>query len=238
MSKSLIEVYKDKILKVEEQKEDKNIIISGAFCAGDKKNSKGRTYSSDLIKREIEKVQKLIESGESFFSNTGEPALEVKNISHKINEIYYDEEEKQGIVNAELLDTASGRTIKAIIKGGGSLFFGMSGVGETDPQGKVKNDYQLNNVNISIAGDSGSGFNLNNIVGESFSISDKQGLSEEDIQKKFKQAKMANFKGNLESYKNKIAQVRKITNDEWSRFTSARISGYQGNIESYLKIKK
>ena len=183
----------------------------------------------------------MLESGKTLYSGSSDNLdLKVGDVSHKINHVWFDEDENLGMVNCEILPTENGKTVRTLLKHNGSLFFSVTGTGSTETaEGieRVRDDYKLSNINISLSSSFiGTNFDKNNIVGESLELSEDEKLNEEDIIKKYTQARLANFKGNLESYKERIAQPSKPSEQEWARFKQARLAGYKDKIADYLKI--
>jgi hypothetical protein len=86
----------------------------------DKINSNGRLYSRQLLQREIDEMSKRIKKGDTVWGQAFHPADgfgRPQNISHKWKKLWLD---KDGVARGilTLVDTTSGRDMKALIKSG------------------------------------------------------------------------------------------------------------------------
>lgn len=115
----------------------------------DEKTLNGRIYSKPLLHREVDRIQKAVESG-AFIGTGDHPAsgvADVKTASHIVKKIWLDEGGR-GWAQIKVLDTERGKNIQAIIKAGGQLGISTRGFGNTAKNGQVLDDYKMQGIDI------------------------------------------------------------------------------------------
>jgi hypothetical protein len=122
------------------EKSDGAYVLEGTFGEIDKKNRNNRIYTEDEYLPQIEALQDKIKSskllGELDHPQTFDVSL--KNVSHIIEELYYDSETKQVKGKIRLLDTEAGRQAKALVDAGVPLQISSRAAGTVESNGTVK----------------------------------------------------------------------------------------------------
>jgi hypothetical protein len=105
--------------EVEQAESDKPLVLKGVLQRCNTLNQNGRVYPEDVLIREVNNYQKLIDENRAFgeLDHADSPIVNLKNVSHLIKEIWLD---KDGVVygKVQILDTPAGNIIKGIIKAG------------------------------------------------------------------------------------------------------------------------
>ena len=115
-------------------------ILEGIFGEIDKKNKNNRIYTEDEYVPQIEALQEKIKSSK-LLGELDHPAkfdISLKNVSHIIEELYYDKEAKQVRGKIRLLDTDAGKQAKALVDAGVPLQISSRAAGEVSESGQVK----------------------------------------------------------------------------------------------------
>ena len=115
-------------------------ILEGIFGEIDKKNKNNRIYTEDEYVPQIEALQEKIKSSK-LLGELDHPAkfdISLKNVSHVIEELYYDKEAKQVRGKIRLLDTDAGKQAKALVDAGVPLQISSRAAGEVSESGQVK----------------------------------------------------------------------------------------------------
>jgi len=129
----------------------KNWKIKGPFLQAETKNRNGRIYSSDLIKREVNKYMKeRVETSRAMgeLDHPPTPQINLDRVSHLVENLSFEDNSAIGV--AKLLNTPTGRTAQALLEGGVKLGVSSRGVG-TLTKDRVNEDYGL--ICIDIVGD-------------------------------------------------------------------------------------
>ena len=115
-------------------------VLEGIFGEIDKKNKNNRIYTESEYLPQIEALQEKIKSSK-LLGELDHPAkfdVSLKNVSHIIEELYYDNESKQVRGKIRLLDTDAGRQAKALVDAGVPLQISSRAAGEVSEGGQVK----------------------------------------------------------------------------------------------------
>ena len=115
-------------------------VLEGIFGEIDKKNKNNRIYTESEYVPQIEALQEKIKSSK-LLGELDHPAkfdVSLKNVSHIIEELYYDSESKQVRGKIRLLDTDAGRQAKALVDAGVPLQISSRAAGEVSEGGQVK----------------------------------------------------------------------------------------------------
>lgn len=131
---------------IEEEKGKKSLYVTGIFSEVDIENNNGRVYPEAILAREVEKFQRLIESGQAIgeLDHPESPKLNLRNISHRITKVW--KEGKQYLGKAQILPTESGNIAKNLIESGVRLGISSRALGSlTQEEGykKVNEDLHL-----------------------------------------------------------------------------------------------
>jgi hypothetical protein len=123
-----------------------NPIVEGVLATPEVKNGNGRYYSEQLWKREIEKYMTVVKENRA----TGEldhpdsSIINLKNVCHIIRDISWDGKNIVGKI--EILPTASGNILKALIDNGVMVGVSSRGMGSLKQVGEVmevQDDFEL-----------------------------------------------------------------------------------------------
>ncbi len=120
--------------------ENKDYVLEGIFGQIDQKNRNNRIYTESEYVPQIEALQAKIASskllGELDHPTTFDTSL--KNVSHIIEELFYDKETKEVRGKIRLLDTDAGRQAKALVDAGVPLQISSRAAGAVESNGEVK----------------------------------------------------------------------------------------------------
>jgi methyl-accepting chemotaxis protein len=120
--------------------ENKDYVLEGVFGQIDQKNKNNRIYTESEYLPQIEALQAKIASskllGELDHPTTFDTSL--KNVSHIIEELFYDKETKEVRGKIRLLDTDAGRQAKALVDAGVPLQISSRAAGAVESNGEVK----------------------------------------------------------------------------------------------------
>jgi hypothetical protein len=135
----LIVEMSSKALSVADGK-SKEYVLEGIFGEIDVKNKNQRIYSEDEYVPQIESLQNKIKSGKLLgeLDHPSQFDVSLKNVSHIIEDLYYEKETKQVKGRIRLLDTDAGRQAKALVDAGVPLQISSRAAGAVESNGKVK----------------------------------------------------------------------------------------------------
>lgn len=120
--------------------EDKDYVLEGTFGEIDVKNKNNRIYTEGEYLPQIESLQQKINSSKLLgeLDHPQQFDISLKNVSHVIEELRYDKDNKQVKGKIRLLDTDAGRQAKALVDAGVPLHISSRAAGEVSEGGKVK----------------------------------------------------------------------------------------------------
>jgi hypothetical protein len=123
-----------------------NPIVEGILATAEVKNGNGRYYAKDLWEREIDKYSNVVKENRA----TGEldhpdsSIINLKNVSHIIRDLWWDGDHVVGKI--EILPTASGNILKALIDNNVQVGVSSRGMGSLKQVGEVlevQDDFEL-----------------------------------------------------------------------------------------------
>ena len=115
-------------------------VLEGIFGEIDKKNKNNRIYTESEYVPQIEALQEKIKSSK-LLGELDHPAkfdISLKNVSHVIEDLFYDKETKQVKGKIRLLDTDAGKQAKALVDAGVPLQISSRAAGAVESNGQVK----------------------------------------------------------------------------------------------------
>ena len=120
--------------------ESKDYVLEGIFGEIDSKNKNNRIYTEDEYVPQIEALQNKIKSSKLLgeLDHPQQFDISLKNVSHVIEELFYDGDSKQVRGRIRLLDTDAGRQAKALVDAGVPLQISSRAAGTVESNGKVK----------------------------------------------------------------------------------------------------
>src|SRR6056300_750004 len=120
--------------------EEKDYVLEGVFGQIDQKNRNNRIYTEDEYVPQIEALQQKISSSK-LLGELDHPTqfdTSLKNVSHIVEELYYDKDTKEVRGRIRLLDTDAGRQAKALVDAGVPLQISSRAAAAVESNGKVK----------------------------------------------------------------------------------------------------
>jgi len=124
-----------------------NPLVEGILATAEVKNGNGRYYAKDLWEREINKYKEIVKENRA----TGEldhpesSIINLKNVSHIIRELWWDGDHVIGKI--EILPTASGNILKALIENNVQVGVSSRGMGSLEQRRdgvmEVQDDFEL-----------------------------------------------------------------------------------------------
>ena len=120
--------------------ENKDYVLEGVFGQIDQKNRNNRIYTESEYVPQIEALQAKIKSSK-LLGELDHPTqfdTSLKNVSHIVEELFYDKDTKEVRGKIRLLDTDAGRQAKALVDAGVPLQISSRAAGAVESNGKVK----------------------------------------------------------------------------------------------------
>jgi hypothetical protein len=139
MSKDLL-ILERSSSELEFKSEGGAYVLEGIFGELDVKNRNNRIYTAEEYLPQIEALQAKIKASK-LLGELDHPQnfdVSLKNVSHVIEEITYDKENKQIKGRIRLLDTDAGRQAKALVDAGVPLQISSRAAGAVESNGQVK----------------------------------------------------------------------------------------------------
>lgn len=125
---------------------DGGMILSGIMQMCETVNGNGRVYTEAVLRREVDKYQKLVEQNRALGELDHPDAVEIslERVSHKVTEIWMDGNKVMGKI--KVLETPAGKTLRALVEGGCQIGVSSRGTGSLSEQGGksiVQDDFEL-----------------------------------------------------------------------------------------------
>lgn len=135
-------ISESKILN-EETNGVKRMYISGPFMMAESQNRNGRTYSKQIIEREVNKFQSLIESHEALGELSHPDTIEIspERSAILITELKMDD--NLAIGKAKVLSTPNGKILESLLSDGVRMGVSSRGTGNLTEGNMVAEDYSL-----------------------------------------------------------------------------------------------
>ena len=173
------------------QSDNKEYILEGIFGEIDTKNKNNRIYTEDEYVPQIQQLQDKIKSSKLLgeLDHPQQFDISLKNVSHIIEELFYDKDSKHVRGKIRLLDTDAGRQAKALVDAGVPLQISSRAAGAVESNGKVKikqlftydlvadpgfANAELKRVNESYGFDNNSGLWI-------YEMNEENGVAEQEI---------------------------------------------------------
>jgi len=125
---------------LEQTGENKDYVLEGVFGEIDVKNKNNRIYTEDEYLPQIKSLQDKIGSSKLLgeLDHPQQFDISLKNVSHVVEELRYDQDNKKVMGKIRLLDTDAGKQAKALVDAGVPLHISSRAAGEVSEGGKVK----------------------------------------------------------------------------------------------------
>ena len=122
------------------------VFLTGIIQTADLKNGNGRIYPRNVLMREVESYQKIINENRALgeLDHPDDSVVNLRNVSHMVTDCWWDGNQVMGKLKA--LDTPSGNILKSLAQSGVSLGIssrGMGSVHEANGNTIVEDDFQL-----------------------------------------------------------------------------------------------
>ena len=126
--------------------EGKTFYMTGKIQVAEEPNGNGRIYPKSILEREMKNYERLIESRRALgeLDHPDSSVVELKNCSHLITEVWWEGNNVMG--KLEVLNTPSGRTLKALAESACGIGISSRGLGSVRNKGKhviVEDDFNL-----------------------------------------------------------------------------------------------
>ena len=126
--------------------DEASVYLVGVCQRSGTKNGNGRIYRKETLQREVENYQKSIRERRALgeLDHPDESVINLKNASHLVDKMWWDGDNVMGKI--EVLDTPSGKDLKALLKSGVKLGISSRGLGsvkESNGVTMVEDDFQL-----------------------------------------------------------------------------------------------
>mgnify|MGYP003654742909 CR=1 FL=1 len=136
------------LLTEEEKRQvaDGAVIMTGILQKANTRNGNGRTYPVQVLRREMDNYQKCIQDNRALgeLDHPEDSVINLRNASHMVTQTWWDGDTVLGKV--KILDTPSGKILKALINDGVKLGISSRGLGsvrESNGETVVEDDFQL-----------------------------------------------------------------------------------------------
>jgi hypothetical protein len=153
--KLIREIYENVKVEIlqEENKPGRNYFIEGIFLQADLENRNGRIYPHSVLQKEVNRyIQEAVSKNRALgeLNHPETPTINLDRVSHMITSIR--EDGSNFIGRAKILDTPTGKIVKAFIDEGVQLGVSSRGMGslkEIDNNlQEVQDDYYLATVDV------------------------------------------------------------------------------------------
>ena len=127
--------------------DDGAVYLVGVIQRAGTKNGNGRVYRKETLQREIENYQRPVQESRALgeLDHPDDSVINLKNASHLVSKTWWDGDNVMGKI--EVLDTPSGKVLKALLKSGVKLGISSRGLGSvsegTGGTIMVEDDFQL-----------------------------------------------------------------------------------------------
>ena len=120
--------------------------MTGKIQEADALNGNGRVYPKHILAREMKNYQKLIDTRRALgeLDHPDSSVIELKNCSHLVTEVWWEGNSVMGKI--EVLNTPSGRTLRALAESACGIGISSRGLGSVKQRGKhivVEDDFNL-----------------------------------------------------------------------------------------------
>ena len=122
------------------------MILSGLMQMCETENGNNRIYTESVLKREVQKYAKLVESGRALgeLDHPDKVEVSLQHVAHKVTAIWMEDKKVMGKI--QVLDTPAGKTLRALVEGGCAVGISSRGTGsvmERNGKSIVQEDFEL-----------------------------------------------------------------------------------------------
>ena len=143
MSQLLIETN---LFEAKIHEQEGKLIVSGVLQRAGAKNQNGRVYPKDILSREVQQYQQLIDERRALgeLDHPDSSVVNLQNVSHNVVEIGWEGDDVVGKV--EILPTPSGNILRELFRSGIRLGISSRGMGSVKDGAdglEVQEDFNL-----------------------------------------------------------------------------------------------
>jgi len=143
MSQLLIETN---LFEAKIHEQEGKLIVSGVLQRAGAKNQNGRVYPKDILSREVQQYQQLIDERRALgeLDHPDSSVVNLQNVSHNVVEIGWEGDDVVGKV--EILPTPSGNILRELFRSGIRLGISSRGMGSVKDGSdglEVQEDFNL-----------------------------------------------------------------------------------------------
>jgi len=119
---------------------DGSVVLEGVFTEIGVRNKNNRIYEEKEVLPHINELQEKVKSSKLLgeLDHPKDFDISLSNVSHVVEDLRYDEDNKQVLGKIRLLNTSKGKEAQALIKDGIPLHISSRAAGTVDESGKVK----------------------------------------------------------------------------------------------------
>ena len=120
--------------------DDGAVVLEGVFTEFGVRNKNNRIYEEKEVMPHINELQEKVKTNKLLgeLDHPKDFDISLSNVSHVVESLQYDSENKQVIGRIRLLNTSKGKEAQALIKDGIPLHISSRAAGTVDENGKVK----------------------------------------------------------------------------------------------------
>ena len=128
-------------------KDNGTMYLTGVIQRAKEPNGNNRIYSEEILRREIDNYQKLIQENRALgeLDHPDDSVINLKNVSHTMVKVWWDGNNVMG--KAKILNTPSGKILQSLVESGIKLGISSRGMGSVSeaPDGRtvVEDDFNL-----------------------------------------------------------------------------------------------
>lgn len=140
--------FNDASVRIETDKDNKDMYMSGIFIQGDKRNHNQRVYPLSEISKAVRTVNEKIQSGFTIFGECDHPeelSINLDRVSHIITDMWMQGADGHG--KLKIVPTPMGNLIKTLLEAGAKLGVSSRGSGNVGDDGSVS-DFEIITVDI------------------------------------------------------------------------------------------
>lgn len=128
-------------------KDNGTMYLTGVIQRAKEPNGNNRVYSEEILRREIENYQQLIQENRALgeLDHPDDSVINLKNVSHTMVKVWWDGNNVMG--KAKILNTPSGKILQSLVESGIKLGISSRGMGSVseaaDGRTIVEDDFNL-----------------------------------------------------------------------------------------------
>lgn len=204
-------------------------VLEGVFGEIGVKNKNNRIYDEKEILPHIKELASKAEQG-VLLGELDHPQkfdISLKNVSHRITEVRYDENKKQVLGKIEVLDTSAGKEAKALIDAGIPIHISSRAAGVVEGNGHVKIKKMFT---YDLVADPGFANAQLERVNESFGFSDDGNIGIFQVNETIEDDKYSKDEQNKENTMEENNFVKTEDFNKYSKYLAEEISQLKGKL--------